>query len=50
MNLTCKWVTDDRGALVMQWTSRDDGAPVIIRKPGTRKVAEFSTHSQGQLS
>jgi len=42
MNLTCKWVTDEGGALVMQWTSRDDGVPVITRKPGTRKVAEFS--------
>ena len=50
MNLTCRWVTDDSGALVMRWTSRDDGVPVITRRPGTRKVAEFSAHFQGQLS
>jgi len=42
MNLICKWVTDDSGALVMKWTSRDDGVSVITRKPEVRKLVKLS--------
>jgi hypothetical protein len=38
MTLTCKWVKDPTGALVMKWT--EDEVPVI--KPETRRFTEDS--------
>jgi hypothetical protein len=38
MTLTCKWVKDPTGALVMKWT--EDEVPVI--KPETRRLTEDS--------
>jgi len=41
MTLTCKWVKDQTGDLVMKWTG--DKGPVM--KPGTRKLARESTYA-----
>ena len=40
MTLTCKWIKDERGALVMKWTGNDDEFSTM--KPKMRKLAEFT--------
>jgi hypothetical protein len=40
MMLTCKWVKDETGALIMNWTERDGGVPVT--KPETREFTQFT--------
>ena len=36
MTLTCKWIKDEKGALVMKWTGDDNGFPAA--KPRMRKL------------
>jgi hypothetical protein len=38
MTLTCTWVKDQAGALVMKWA----GGELAVIKPGTRKLARES--------
>jgi hypothetical protein len=40
MTLTCTWVKDETGALIMNWTECDSGVPVM--KPETREPARFT--------
>jgi hypothetical protein len=40
MTLTCEWIKDETGALVMKWTGDDDEFSTI--KPRMRKLAEFT--------
>jgi len=40
MTLTCKWIKDETGALVMKWTGADDEIPTM--KPKMRKLTEFT--------
>ena len=40
MTLTCEWIKDEVGTLVMKWTGDDDGFPTT--KPRMRKLAEFT--------
>jgi hypothetical protein len=40
MTLICKWVKDETGALIMNWTERDSG--VSIMKPETRELTQFT--------
>jgi len=40
MTLTCKWINDETGALVMKWTG-DDGE-FSTMKPKMRKLTEFT--------
>ena len=40
MTLTCKWINDETGALVMNWTG-DDGE-FSTMKPKMRKLTEFT--------
>ena len=40
MALTCKWIKDETGALVMKWTG-DDGE-FSTMKPKMRKLTEFT--------
>jgi hypothetical protein len=32
MTLTCQWVKDETGALIMNWAERDSGVPVMQRE------------------
>ena len=40
MTLTCKWIKEETGALVMKWTGGDD--EFSTTKPRMRKLAEFT--------
>jgi len=40
MTLTCKWIKDETGALVMKWTGADDEIPTMKSK--MRKLTEFT--------
>ena len=40
MALTCKWIKDETGALVMKWTGDRDEFSTM--KPRMRKLAEFT--------
>ena len=40
MTLTCKWIKDDTGALVMKWT--EDNDEFSTTKPRMRKLTEFT--------
>ena len=40
MTLTCKWIKEETGALVMKWTGDDD--EFSTTKPRMRKFAEFT--------
>jgi hypothetical protein len=40
MTLTCEWIKDETGTLVMKWTGDDDGFPTT--KPRMRKLEEFT--------
>ena len=40
MTLTCKWVKDETGALIMNWTERDSGVPVMM--PKTRELTQLT--------
>jgi hypothetical protein len=40
MTLTCAWVKDETGALIMNWTERDSGVPVM--KPEMRELTQLT--------
>ena len=40
MTLTCKWIKDEKGALVMKWTGDDDEFSTM--KPELRKLTELT--------
>ena len=40
MTLTCKWIKDETGALVMKWTG--DGDEISTMKPKMRRLTEFT--------
>jgi hypothetical protein len=40
MTLTCEWIKDETGALVMKWTGDDDGFPTT--RPRMRKLEDFT--------
>ena len=40
MTLTCKWIKDETGALVMKWTGDDDEFSTM--KPELRKLTELT--------
>ena len=40
MTLTCKWIKDETGALVIKWTGDDD--EFSTTKPKLRKLTEFT--------
>jgi hypothetical protein len=40
MTLTCTWIKDETGALIMNWTEGDSGVPVM--KPETRELTQLA--------
>ena len=48
MALTCKWTTEETGALVMKWTRVDDEVPIIVPGiPRFEQPAKASADNDG---
>ena len=51
MALTCKWVTEETGALVMKWTRVDDEVPIIVPEmPRLEQSTKASATNDGLVT